>query len=348
MKYGLNIIFDNAPSAHKEGFIENKAINNDILILHLPNRNDKIHPSETYLNDRLFNSCRFYLNPESSIKNIKQNILDIIKDNFRGKKYSSISIIYSFLDIKRLYMVRFLSEICSEYSSKIILIPHYEPIRLNDIFVLPRLIKIGFSLKIQKMFLRVNHIYLFSNLNKFFYLFFFKKYSIYPYLDAKQKSIVETKKIKKLSYSTNKFLNIIFVGQLIKRKDPFLLLKSCMDLKFNVKITIIGEGYLKEILRNFVRKNNRSNIEVKFLGEVDNNELMQIIKKNDVLVLPSRFDGFGFVVREAIQYGTYTIVSSQVGSKDLIKNGKKGAVFNVGSRTELINQLNLHFLRKQI
>ena len=75
---------------------------------------------------------------------------------------------------------------------------------------------------------------------------------------------------------------------------------------------------------------------------------MQIIMKNDVLVLPSRFDGFGFVISEAIKYGTYVIVSSQVGAKDLLQKGKKGAVFNVGSKNELKNQLNLHFLRQKI
>ena len=33
MNNGLSIVFDNAPSSHKEGFIEEEAINNDIIIL---------------------------------------------------------------------------------------------------------------------------------------------------------------------------------------------------------------------------------------------------------------------------------------------------------------------------
>lgn len=348
MKYRLKIIFDNAPSSHKEGFIKNIAIDNDILILHLPNKNDKIHPSEIYLNNRLFESSRFYLNHASSIKNLKQKIQNIIKDNIVTNKYKSISIIYSFLDIKRLCLVYFLSKICSFYSSKIILIPHYEPIRLNDVFVLPRILKIGFSLQLQKMFLGVREIYLFSNLNKFIYLIFFRKYHIKPYQDINESITFGNNENKKLSYSTKKYLNIIFVGQLIKRKDPFILVRACMELKFNLKITIVGDGYLKKELNTFLRRNNLTNIKFKFLEQVKNQKLMEIIQKNDVLVLPSRFDGFGFVVREAIKYGTYTIVSNQVGSKDLLQNGKKGAVFNVGSQNELKNQLNLHFLRKQI
>ena len=90
MKYGLNIIFDNAPSSHKEGFIKNMAIDNDILIIHLPNKNDKLHPSEIYLKNRLYKSSRFYLNSESSIKTLKIKIKDIIKNNIGDKKYSSI------------------------------------------------------------------------------------------------------------------------------------------------------------------------------------------------------------------------------------------------------------------
>lgn len=348
MKYGLNIIFDNAPSSHKEGFIKKRGIDNEILILHLPNKNDKLHPSEIYLKNRLFKSSRFYLNPEKSIKTIKQTIINIIKDNIGNNKYSSISIIYSFLDFKRLCLVAFLSKLCKKYSSEIILIPHYEPVRLNDIFVLPRILKIGLSLGIQKVFLGVKQIYLFSSLNKFIYLIFFKRYSIENYQGNKENSILLTNEIKGISYSKKKYLKIIFVGQLIKRKDPFVLFKACAELKFKVNITIVGEGYLKEGLQDFVRKNNFDNIKIKFLGTVENQKLMQIIMKNDVLVLPSRFDGFGFVISEAIKYGTYVIVSSQVGAKDLLQKGKKGAVFNVGSKNELKNQLVLHFLRQQI
>ena len=324
------------------------AIDNDILIIHLPNKNDKLHPSEIYLKNRLYKSSRFYLNSESSIKTLKIKIKDIIKNNIGDKKYSSISIIYSFLDIKRLCLVGFLSKLCDMYSSEIILIPYYEPVRLNDFFVLPRILKIGLSLGIQKVVLGVKQIYLFSSLNKFIYLIFFKKYSIEPYQDNEENSIEVTNKNKKFSYSKKKYFNIIFVGQLIKRKDPFVLLRACKELKFKVNITIVGEGYLKEGLKVFVRKNNFDNIKIKFLGTVENQKLMQIIMKNDVLVLPSRFDGFGFVISEAIKYGTYVIVSSQVGAKDLLQKGKKGAVFNVGSKNELKNQLNLHFLRQKI
>ena len=157
----------------KEGFIEEVAINNDIIIFHLSKINDKIHPSERYLDKKLFESCRFKIDPRNNVKQIKKQIYKFVKNKIDGKKYQSISIIYSFLDLKRLYLVRFLSKICEDYSSQVQLIPYFEPIRLNDIFVFPRIIKVCFSLLIQKFCLKVKKLYLFSNLNRFFYEIFF-------------------------------------------------------------------------------------------------------------------------------------------------------------------------------
>ena len=68
------------------------------------------------------------------------------------------------------------------------------------------------------------------------------------------------------------------------------------------------------------------------------------MKENDLLVLPSKFDGFGFVVYEALRNGIYVIVSDQVGAKDII--GRNGAIFSSGDYSELNNLLNLQFIKK--
>ena len=88
-----------------------------------------------------------------------------------------------------------------------------------------------------------------------------------------------------------------------------------------------------------------SNLLIKTLNKFDNQKINDLISDHDVLVLPSKFDGFGFVVSEAIDSKVYVIVSNTVGSKDLIHNGKIGAVFKNNSLSELKNLLNLHYLR---
>ena len=58
----------------------------------------------------------------------------------------------------------------------------------------------------------------------------------------------------------------------------------------------------------------------------------------------NKFDGFGFVVAEAIYCNTFVITSSQVGSKDLIIEGVNGSIFKNNSFDELYN-LKPHYLR---
>ena len=133
---------------------------------------------------------------------------------------------------------------------------------------------------------------------------------------------------------------------MIPRKNPFLLLNACIKLKFPVDLTIIGSGNLREKITKSINKLNKYDLKVDLIESFDNQKISKIIKSHDVLVLPSKFDGFGFVVAEAIYSDTYVIVSSNVGAKDLIINGKNGSIFKNNSLNELINHLNLHYLKK--
>jgi glycosyltransferase involved in cell wall biosynthesis len=71
---------------------------------------------------------------------------------------------------------------------------------------------------------------------------------------------------------------------------------------------LVGEGPLELKIRNKVAENNLSNA-VKFLGHCDNiNELLQMF---DVLVLPSKNEGFGIVAVEAQISGLRSFVSDK-------------------------------------
>ena len=74
---------------------------------------------------------------------------------------------------------------------------------------------------------------------------------------------------------------------------------------------------------------------VEYLGKLDRRELSEAYARSDVLVLPSRADGFGFVVAEAMGSGLPVIVSSAVGAKDLVTQGVTGWTFESGSADQL-------------
>jgi glycosyltransferase involved in cell wall biosynthesis len=76
---------------------------------------------------------------------------------------------------------------------------------------------------------------------------------------------------------------------------------------------------------------------VECLGKLERDALFQAYAGADVFVLPSRADGFGFVVAEAMGCGLPVIVSSAVGAADLVAHGENGWIF-VSGDIELLRQ----------
>ena len=60
-------------------------------------------------------------------------------------------------------------------------------------------------------------------------------------------------------------------------------------------------------------------------------------------MLPSRFDGWGAVVNEALMVGTPVICSDRCGASDLIENGRNGYVFEAGNARALRERLHSFF-----
>ncbi len=64
-------------------------------------------------------------------------------------------------------------------------------------------------------------------------------------------------------------------------------------------------------------------------------DVPQLLRDGDVLILPSAQDGFGSVVLEAMACGLPVIVSNRVGAKDWVKDGVNGFIFPFGNREAL-------------
>ena len=120
---------------------------------------------------------------------------------------------------------------------------------------------------------------------------------------------------------------ILFVGKLIPRKCPDIIIKALdqIDWKGNVKpaLVFVGDGEMREKLINLAPT-------AFFLGFKNQSELPAIYNVADVLVLPSQREPWGLVVNEAMACGTAVIVSDEVGcARDLLNNGC-GEVFPSG------------------
>jgi glycosyltransferase involved in cell wall biosynthesis len=82
------------------------------------------------------------------------------------------------------------------------------------------------------------------------------------------------------------------------------------------------------------------NYTLRFRGTIPFGETQNIVSTYDVLVLPSRYDGWGVVVNEALCAGVPVICSDQVGARVLVEKFGAGAVFDAENTQALASLLN--------
>ena len=127
----------------------------------------------------------------------------------------------------------------------------------------------------------------------------------------------------------------LYCGQLIERKGVDLLLDAFVNTAREVpgcRLRFVGTGPLRERLGAEVPPDLRDR--VTFAGFKPVAELPAEFAAADAFVLPSRHDGWGVVVNQALAAGLPVIASDAVGAAELCR-GIAGAVIESGSVTEL-------------
>ena len=137
-------------------------------------------------------------------------------------------------------------------------------------------------------------------------------------------------------FFNNNSLNLINVARLTDQKDHLTLLKAIKILseKINIKLLILGSGVNKNKINNFIIK-NRLKENIKLLSFQSNP--YKFIKRADILVLSSSYEGLPNVLLEGIALKKFIISSNcPTGPKEILNSGKFGFLFKVGSEEELV------------
>lgn len=121
----------------------------------------------------------------------------------------------------------------------------------------------------------------------------------------------------KLSCTDGEY-DIVYVGRLAEEKDPIRfinIIKEVSKLKPELKVAIVGDGILSNECKNLIRKLKlESNIEM--MGFLNNP--YSIINKSKVLVMTSKWEGFGLVAVEAMILGKPVVAPPVGGLKSVI------------------------------
>ncbi len=142
----------------------------------------------------------------------------------------------------------------------------------------------------------------------------------------------------KLKSNTIRFL---YSGALIHRKGVDLMLLAFIKLLSNgyqATLTLMGHGELESELKKMVPERFKDNIN--FIGFRDWKYLPGIYAEHDVLLSPSRYDGWGLVVMEGLAAGIPVIATEQMGSAiDFLKHGENGWMIHAGDGGALFEAL---------
>ena len=162
---------------------------------------------------------------------------------------------------------------------------------------------------------------------------------IYNPLDKKKIIYKSKEKIKLNFFKNKKCLKIINIGRFTKQKDQITLLKalSLIKKKFKFKLILLGQGLEKNKLKNYIVSNNLKN-KVKILNYRENP--YPILKKSDLFILTSIYEGLPNVLLEAITLNK-PIISSDcpTGPKEILQNGKAGTLFKTGDHFDLYKKI---------
>jgi glycosyltransferase involved in cell wall biosynthesis len=130
-------------------------------------------------------------------------------------------------------------------------------------------------------------------------------------------------------------LKVVFIGNLIARKGLDILIEAVRDLNkhglfFSLEVYGPGDPSQFDFNQSAVR----------YCGLIPFGNAQAVISEYDVLVLPSRYDGWGVVVNEALMAGVPVICSDQVGAGAVIEKWQCGTIFASEDVSDLVCKLH--------
>lgn len=130
-------------------------------------------------------------------------------------------------------------------------------------------------------------------------------------------------------------LRIVYVGNVVPRKDPKTLLgaieRGTTDRDW--ELTIVGShrvapDYAASVVASATERGIDDRVE--FVGRVDAGRLATLLERSHVCCVPSRYEAFGMVYLEAMEYGVVPIAGRVGGASEFVAHGHSGFLVDPG------------------
>ena len=134
---------------------------------------------------------------------------------------------------------------------------------------------------------------------------------------------------------------ITFVGRLIYAKGVQDLISAFAKIKDTdpeVKLLIVGDGPYRANLENLAYQTDCAS-SILFLGQKNQNEVIDVLSATDIFVNPSYSEGLGISVMEAASIGLPIIATDVGGTREIITTDKTGILIKARDVGQLVEEL---------
>ena len=134
---------------------------------------------------------------------------------------------------------------------------------------------------------------------------------------------------------------LLMLGRLTRQKGQDIALTALARLtRFPWKLSVIGAGEWSKHLRVLVAELNL-NGRVTFVPPVE--DVAGTLARHDIVLMPSRWEGIGIAVMEAMAAGRLVIVSRVGGLPEVVKDNETGLLFSPVTSEALSEKLTMCF-----
>ena len=149
---------------------------------------------------------------------------------------------------------------------------------------------------------------------------------------------------RKTHYQTSELIKIVQIGRLRhEEKGQDILIKALgylhkQEPKLKFHLDFIGDGGSRQYLSQLIYQQQLEDF-ISFKGVLSRDVIYQSLPQWDLLIQPSRYEGFGLTVAEAMAAGLPVIVADQQGPMEIIQQGHYGYYFDSDNHQQLANTL---------
>lgn len=135
-------------------------------------------------------------------------------------------------------------------------------------------------------------------------------------------------------------VKLIYVGRIDKNKNLTTSMKAVKrlnELGYNAHLDIVGEGPELDYITDLSNKEYKDLVTLH--GFMNREELIHLYKKNDIFIMPSKYETFGLVYVEAISQGLPVIYTRNQGFDGYFEDGVVGYSVKYNNLEEIVEKI---------